>query len=112
MRHDDERNPGAVDCQLELARESGRVAGTAHLASLLERRDLGEVERVPHEDGFAGQVDGSEMVDSEVAGWAEAGPAPMSGATTAATATNASARCFLTRSLALRPGRTGPRSSG
>ena len=63
----DERHADAVDAQLELPREQGGVAGAADLGTLLERRDLGEVERVADVDRVAGEVDGCEVIHGEVA---------------------------------------------
>ena len=64
---DGQRHPLAVDAEIEAAREDRRVAGLPHLRSLLEGRDLGQVEGVAHVDAVACEVDGGEVIDGEVA---------------------------------------------
>ena len=67
MGEDGQRHPLPVDPEIEAAREDRRVAGLPHLRSLLEGRDLGQVERIAHVDAVAREVDGGEVVDGEVA---------------------------------------------
>ena len=56
-----------VEGEHELLRESGGIAGLAELGAELVRRNLGDVQRVPHVDVPAGDLDPRVPIDREVA---------------------------------------------
>ena len=59
------RLPSTVSSSL--CASAGGIAGLPHRRALLKRRDLGQVERVAHEDRVACEIDRREVVDREVA---------------------------------------------